>query len=98
MIDVYRMLTNRLTTNIRPRTTHGSIINVFLLRAPIMSSVEIKIVMHRFIAKMILTILWSSASIIIIFHSTFRVKIRISEMIDRMMHNIPVSNVPAFSE
>lgn len=29
IIDVYRTLTNRPTANIKPRITHGSIINVF---------------------------------------------------------------------
>lgn len=49
------------------------------LKAPIMSSVEIKMVMQRLIAKMIFTAVLSRMSMIIVFHSTFAVKIRIKE-------------------
>lgn len=98
MMDVYRTLTNKPTAKIKPKTTHGSIKNVFFLRAPTISNVEIRIVMHKFIAKMILTMLWSTMSINIVFHSTFKVKIKINEIIDKTMPNIPVNNVPVFNE
>jgi len=51
------------------------------LKAPIMSSVEIRMVMQRLIAKIIFTVVLSRMSMIIVFHSTFAVKIRIKEMI-----------------
>lgn len=36
-MDVYRTLTNKPTANIKPRITHGSIINVFFYNKTIFS-------------------------------------------------------------